>query len=116
LASIDRQDGGAADVTLDKNIAQEGADWIAEMVSEDLGGFVPAELIDLVMEFETKVREDTGDAEMDHQSMVNHLVPLLEEDGVPMKEGAVTPYLLAEILHWEDEFLAMAGAPRNVRQ
>jgi hypothetical protein len=47
--------------------------------------------------------------------MVNRLVPLLEEDGIPMKEGAVTPHLLGEILHWEDEFLAMAGHPRNVR-
>jgi hypothetical protein len=102
-------------VTLDSNIAQEGADWIAEMVSEDLGGFVPSELIDLVMEFESKVRNETGDHEMDHQSMVNRLVPLLEEDGVPMKDGAVTPHLLGEILHWEDEFLAMAGHPRNVR-
>ena len=102
-------------MALDSNIAQEGADWIAEMVSEDLGGFVPSELVDLVMEFESKVREESGDAEMDHQSMVNRLVPLLEEDGIPMKEGAVTPHLLGEILHWEDEFLAMAGHPRNVR-
>lgn len=102
-------------MALDNNIAQEGADWIAEMVSEDLGGFVPSELVDLVMEFEVKVREETGDAAMDHQSMVNRLVPMLEEDGVPMKEGAVTPHLLGEILHWEDEFLAMAGQPRNVR-
>ncbi len=102
-------------MTLDKNIAQEGADWIAEMVSEDLGGFVPAELIDLIMEFEVKIREDSNDAEMDHQTMVNKLVPMLEEDGVPMKEGAVTPSLIGEILHWEDEFLSMAGQPRKVR-
>jgi hypothetical protein len=102
-------------VTLDKNIAQEGADWIAEMVSEDLGGFVPAELIDLIMEFEGKVRAETNDAELDHQTMVTRLVPMLEEDGVPMKEGAVTPSLIGEILHWEDEFLSMAGHPRKIR-
>ena len=101
-------------MTIDKNIAQEGADWIAEMVSEDLGGFVPSELVDLIMEFEGKVRAE-GDAEMDHQSMVKQLVPMLEEDGVPMKDGAVTPSLIGEILHWEDEFLSMAGRPRNVR-
>jgi hypothetical protein len=53
---------------------------------------------------------------MDHETMVSRLVPLLEADGVPMKEGAVTPYVLGEILHWEDEFLAMAGHPRNVRR
>ena len=102
-------------MTLDKNIAQEGADWIAEMVSEDLGGFVPSELVDLIMEFEVKVRDESEDPELDHQSMVNRLVPLLEEDGVPMKDGAVTPHLIAEILHWEDEFLSMAGQPRKVR-
>ncbi len=102
-------------MTLDKNIAQEGADWIAEMVSEDLGGFVPSELVDLIMEFEVKIRDESGDQELDHQSMVMKLVPLLEEDGVPMKDGAVTPYLIAEILHWEDEFFAMAGRPRIIR-
>ena len=102
-------------MTFDNRIAQEGADWIAEMVSEDLGGFVPAELIDLVMAFEAQVREESADPEMDHETMVSRLVPLLEADGVPMKEGAVTQYVLGEILHWEDEFLAMAGHPRNVR-
>ena len=102
-------------MSLDKNIAQEGADWIAEMVSEDLGGFVPSELVDLIMEFEVKVRDESGDPELDHQSMVKRLVPLLEEDGVPMKDGAVTPHLIAEILHWEDEFLSMAGQARKIR-
>lgn len=102
-------------MTLDKNLAQEGADWIAEMVSDELGGFVPSELVDLIMEFEFKVRGESDDQEMDHQSMVNRLVPLLEEDGVPMKDGAVTPHLIGEILHWEDEFLSMAGHPRQVR-
>lgn len=102
-------------MTLDKNLAQEGADWIAEMVSEDLGGFVPSELVDLIMEFEEKVRDESGDQQLDHQSMVTKLVPMLEEDGVPMKDGAVTPYLITEILHWEDEFLTMAGQPRIIR-
>lgn len=102
-------------MSIDKKLAEEGADWIAEMVSEDLGGFIPAELIDLIMEFETKVRDESNDPEMDHQTMVTRLVPLLEADGVPMKEGAVTPFLIGEILHWEDEFRAMAGNPRKIR-
>jgi len=100
---------------MDKRLAEEGADWIAEMVSEDLGGFIPAELVDMIMEFETKVREESSDPEMDHQTMTNRLVPMLEEDGIPMKEGAVTPYLIGEILHWEDEFRSMAGQPRTIR-
>jgi hypothetical protein len=102
-------------VSLDKRLVDEGADWIAEMVSEDLGGFIPAELVDLIMEFETKVREESNDPEMNHQTMVTRLVPLLEADGIPMKDGAVTPYLIGEILHWEDEFHSMAGRPRVIR-
>ncbi len=47
--------------------------------------------------------------------MASKLIPVFEAEGVPVKEGAVTPMLLEEILHWEDEFLAMAGEPRTVR-
>ena len=43
-------------MSMNKKLSEEGADWIAEMVSEDLGGFVPAELVDLIMEFETQIR------------------------------------------------------------
>ena len=102
-------------MTTDGSIEQEGADWIAEMVSEDLGGFVPSELVDLLMEKEREVRAESKDPEMDHRSMAQKLIPIFEAEGVPVKEGAVTPMLLEEILHWEDEFLAMAGTPRNVR-
>jgi len=102
-------------MNLDKNLAQEGADWIAEMVSDDLGGFIPAELIDLVMELEMKVRAEHSDPEMDHQAMAERLMPLIEAEGVPTQTGAVSHHLVVEILHWEDEFLAMAGQPRSVR-
>lgn len=101
--------------SMDENIAQEGADWIAEMVSDDLGGFVPSELVDMLMVKEREVREAEDDAEMDHRTMATKLIPLFEAEGIPVKEGAVTPMLLEEILHWEDEFLAMAGRPRTVR-
>jgi hypothetical protein len=102
-------------MALDGKMAEEGADWIAEMVSEDLGGFIPAELIDLVMELETKVRGEHDDPEMDHQAMAEQLMPLIEGEGVPTQTGGVSHHLLVEILHWEDEFLAMAGHPRTVR-
>lgn len=99
----------------DRKLAEEGADWIAEMVSEDLGGFIPAELIDLVMELEVKLRTEHADPEMDHQAMADLLLPLIEAEGVPTQTGGVSNHLLVEILHWEDEFLAMAGHPRAVR-
>jgi hypothetical protein len=40
----------------------------------------------------------------------------LEEEGMPVKPGAVTRELVEEILHWEDEFLGLAGHPRSVRR
>ena len=34
---------------------------------------------------------------------------------VPTQDGAVSEFVVREILHWEDEFRAMAGSPRTVR-
>ena len=85
------------------------------MVSEDLGGFVPAELVDLVMELEHKIRGEHSDPTMDHRAMVGHMMPMLESEGVPTQQGAVSEFMITEILHWEDEFLAMAGSPRSIR-
>lgn len=101
---------------VDPSIAREGADWIAEMVSEELGGFIPSELCDLVMETEQEIRAETGDEEMDHATMARRIMAIFEEDEeIPTQDGAVTVYVVTEVLHWEDEFLAMAGHPRNVR-
>lgn len=101
---------------MDESLAQEGADWIAEQVSEDLGGFIPSELVDRIMELEVEVRAKHDDPDIDHKTMTGYLITLLTEEGVPVKEGAVTPMLVEEILHWEDEFLGMAGRPRAVRR
>jgi hypothetical protein len=101
---------------LDPKLKQEGADWIAEMVTEELGGFIPAELCDIVIEAEEKVREESGDPAMSHREMTTRLMEIFEADPeVPTQEGAVSDYVVMEILQWEDEFLAMAGVPRNVR-
>ena len=102
-------------MSMEQNLAEEGADWIAEMVSEDLGGFVPSELVDMLMTKEREVRAAEDDPQMDHHTMAAKLIPLFDAEGVSVKEGAVTPMLLEEILHWEDEFLSMAGQPRTVR-
>lgn len=106
-----QSDAGA----LPPRLAEEGANWIAEQVSEELGGFVPAELVDLMMELEQAVRTDLGDPEMDHASMSLHLVERFETEGVPVKAGALTREVLLELLHWEDEFLGLAGYARQVR-
>jgi len=65
---------------------------------------------------EEKIREETGDADMDHASMAKRLMTVFEEDpDVPTQEGAVSEFIIREILHWEDEFRQMAGSPRSVR-
>ncbi|MDA0256976.1 MAG: hypothetical protein O3C25_04445 [Chloroflexi bacterium] len=106
-------EGGAG--PLPPRLAEEGANWIAEQVSEELGGFVPAELVDLMMELEHAVRTELSDAALDHASMSLHLVDRFEAEGVPVKTGALTREVLLELLHWEDEFLSLAGYPRKVR-
>ena len=102
---------------LDGQLAHEGADWIAEMVSDDLESFIPSELCDLVMETEERLREEAGDPAIDHRTMATRLMAIFEaEPDVPTQEGAISEGLLLEILQWEDEFRAMAGQPRNVRR
>ena len=103
-------------MNLDEATLKECADWVAEQVSEDLGGFVSSELVDLVIELDLAIRSDLGDPQMDHKAMTTALMPRLEEAGAPVKTGGVTPYLVEEILYWLDEALAMAGHVRQVRR
>ncbi len=103
-------------MSLDRKMLEEGADWIAEMVTEELGGFIPSELCDLVIVTEEKIRTEVGDPEMDHASMAKRIMVVFEEDPeVPTQDGAVSEFIIREILHWEDEFRTMAGSPRTIR-
>ena len=43
-----------------------------------------------------------------------HLVDRFEAEGIPVKTGALTREVLLELLHWEDEFLSLAGYTRRV--
>ena len=101
---------------LDEKLAGECADWVAEQLSEELGGFIAAELIDFVIAEEIKLRDEHSDPEMDHRTMSAHLIPRLDDEGVPVQQGSITRELVEEILYWEDEFLSLAGFPRNVRR
>ena len=102
-------------MTLDERLAAECANWIAEQLNEELGGFVPAELVDMVMEHEAAIRTDEGDAEMGHGEMSRRMIPRLEQEGVPISADGVTRELVEEILRWEDEFLGLADRSRKVR-
>jgi len=101
-------------MALDERLAAECANWIAEQLNEELGGFVPAELIDMVMEHEAAIRTDEDNPEMDHGEMSRRLIPRLEQEGVPISADGVTRELVEEILRWEDEFLGLAGRSRTV--
>lgn len=103
-------------MALDEKLAGECADWVAEQMTEEFGGFIAAELIDLIMEYEEKLRVEHDDPDMDHRTMSERLMPHLEEEGVPIKKGAVSRELVEEILNWEDEFRGLAGQARNVRR
>ncbi len=99
-----------------RDLEREGADWIAEMVSDQVGAFVPSEFCDLVLATERQVREDTGDESLDHAGMAERLMAIFEADAsIPTEAGTITARLIFEVLHWEDEFRAMAGMPRSVR-
>ena len=48
--------------------------------------------------------------------MAQRLMAIFEADpSVPTDVGTISTALVFEVLHWEDEFRAMAGAPRTVR-
>ena len=100
---------------LDEELLRECADWIAEQLNEMWGGMLAAELIDLVLEEEAKLREEHNDAEMDHHTMSERLLPELQKAGVRVDRGVVTQQLAEEILQWEDDFLGLAGQARVIR-
>jgi hypothetical protein len=53
---------------------------------------------------------------MDHVTMAKRVMAIFEDDPeVPTQEGAVSEFIIREILYWEDEFRTMAGSPRTVR-
>ena len=103
-------------MNVDEATLKECADWVAEQVSEELGGFVSSELVDLVIELDMAVRAELDDQRMDHRTMSDLLIPRLEEAGAPVKSGGVTRELVEEVLHWLDEALSMAGYSRDVRR
>ena len=101
---------------LDQKLAAECADWIAEQLIEEFGGFMSAEFVDAVIEYEQEIRVAHSDPEMDHHTMMGHLVERLKAEGAPVGGyGGVTPELITEVLHYEDEFLGYAGQPRKIR-
>lgn len=101
---------------VDEDLEQQGADWVANMVSEEFETFIPSVFCDLVFATERRVREESGDPAMDHDTMAARLMEIFDADPeVPTDTGAVHAHLVYEVLHWEDQFRAMAGLPREVR-
>ena len=106
----------ADDVRLDEQLATECSNWVAEQLSEEFGGFIAAEVVDAVLEFEADIRLEENDLGMDHALMAERLLEKLAAEGAPTDQRwGVSTHLLVEILFWEDEFRALAGRPRQVR-
>ncbi len=106
----------AGEIRMDEQLATECANWVAEQLSEEFGGFIAAEVVDAVLEFEADIRVAEDDPGMDHAAMAERLLARLAEEGAPTdQQWGVTPHLLMEILFWEDEFRGLAGRPRRVR-
>lgn len=101
---------------LSEQLAQECANWIAGQLTEEFGGFIAAEVIDGILELEQEIRDEDSDPQMDHQTMATRLLERLAADGIPVGGyGQMNEQLTVEILHWEDEFLGLAGQPRTTR-
>tara|TARA_B110000196_G_C21096118_1_gene640106 strand:- start:1004 stop:1309 length:306 start_codon:yes stop_codon:yes gene_type:complete len=99
---------------MDKKIYEECANWIAEQASDQLGGFIPAELLDLMFELEPKIRNNNNDQTMGHKAMSQFLYDGLINEGVPVEKTGLTKEILEELLHWEDECLSLSGHPREI--
>jgi len=99
---------------VDKKIYEECANWIAEQASDQLGGFIPAELLDLMFELEPKIRSDKNDQMMSHKVMSQFLYNALIDEGVPVEKTGLSREILEELLHWEDECLSLSGNPREI--
>ncbi len=114
-------DGGeatddAAGLRMEEKLAEECANWVAEQLADEFGGFISAEMIDAVLDFEVEIRVEHKDAKMDHQTMTGYLMTRLGEEGAAVGERwGVTPQLILEILNWEDDFRGLAGKARTVR-
>ena len=101
---------------LDPDIEREGAEWVAGMIGEQFEAFIPAVFCELVFDAERRVREESGDPDMDHAAMADRLMAIFEDNPeIPTGNGGVSAMLVIEVLHMEDQFRAMAGQPRDVR-
>lgn len=100
----------------DPRMTAQCADWIAEQLTEEYGGFISAEAIDAMIDFEEEIREARSDPMMSHAEMAEALIGKLAEEGAPVNVyGGINTQMLMEVLHLEDEFRANWGAPRKVR-
>ena len=101
---------------MEPELRAEAADWIAEQLALEFGGFISAELVEGMLEIEQQFRDDRDDQELDHPTMQDLIFKhLTEVEGVPTGFAGMNPQLVAEVLYWEDEFLALAGKPRKTR-
>lgn len=109
--------GGDAAVVNDERLAEECSEWIADQLMTEYGGFISPEFIDIVIEFEQAIRDESPGSPIDHIAMSARLVQrLIQEENAPTGWGGVNDRLIQEILYFEDDFWSMAGLPRGGRR
>ena len=87
-------------------LLEECAGWIWEQIQEE-GLFIPGELIELIL---TTERELNVQAKP-HGEIATALAASFREQEHDV--SATDEQAIAAVLSWEDEFLALAGIPRN---
>lgn len=95
---------------MDQELLTECADWIAEQMGEE-GFMVAAELVELILQKESAT--PAGKPAASHDETAGRLVAELLADGVQSAPNAIDERLVRMVLEWEDEFLALAGRPRD---
>lgn len=86
----------------------ECAEWVWEQLQEE-GYFLAGELVDLILETERELGV--------HTRPLAEIASILEEEfkrrGIETQPAVISASLIEQVLGWEDEFLSLAGIPRE---
>jgi hypothetical protein len=95
---------------VDRELLLECADWIAEQMLDE-GHLIDGALVQIIIEKELAAPWRLP--AISHAAAAAYLVAALEADGIAGMPDAVSARLVQTVLEWEDEFLALAGRPRE---
>lgn len=91
-------------------LIEECADWIAAQMEEE-SMWIDAGLVQLMIKKEWG--EDARIPAITHDQAADRILLRLQEAGVQGVPDAIDRRLVLNVLHWEDDFLALAGRART---